>query len=66
MRYILPEEGAKTQSLPDNIELPMTKSGSFRVLGNMVNVELVYEVALSLLKNYSNKITDKTLEEAIS
>jgi len=64
MRYILPEEGAKTQSLPDYIELPKTKSGSFRVLGNMVNVELVYKVASSLLRNYSDVVSVEVLEEA--
>lgn len=44
-RYLLPEEGAKLQSLPDNIMLPETRTSSFRVLGNMVNVELVYRIA---------------------
>jgi DNA (cytosine-5)-methyltransferase 1 len=63
MRYILPEEGAKTQSLPDYIKLPETKSGSFRVLGNMVNVELVYKIASALLKSYNSNIPKIKLEE---
>lgn len=65
MRYILPEEGAKAQSLPDYIQLPITKSASFRVLGNMVNVELVYRVASSLLSNYNNLVLSEVIEEAI-
>jgi len=52
MRYILTEEGSRAQSLPNHIKLPETKSASFRVLGNMVNVELVYRVANQLLKSY--------------
>jgi DNA (cytosine-5)-methyltransferase 1 len=63
MRYILPEEGAKTQSLPNNIKLPSTKSGSFRVLGNMVNVELVYRIASALLINSNETISSEILEE---
>lgn len=58
MRYILPEEGARVQSLPEHIKLPETKSASFRVLGNMVNVELVHRVASQLLKNY-NEVTSE-------
>lgn len=51
-RYLLPEEGAKAQSLPENINLPQTTtSAAFRVLGNMVNVELVHSVALGLISN---------------
>jgi DNA (cytosine-5)-methyltransferase 1 len=49
MRYIRPEEGAKAQSLPNYIQLPNTKTATFRVLGNMVNVDLVYKVASALL-----------------
>lgn len=48
-RYLNPSEGAKAQCLPEKILLPSTKSASFRVLGNMVNVELVYKIASSLL-----------------
>jgi DNA (cytosine-5)-methyltransferase 1 len=51
MRYIIPEEGARAQSLPMDIQLPDSKTGSFRVLGNMVNVELVLRIAKSLLSN---------------
>jgi site-specific DNA-cytosine methylase len=54
MRYILPSEGARAQSLPEHIKLPETKAASFRVLGNMVNIELVYSVASQLLTNYHN------------
>jgi len=57
LRYILPEEGAKVQSLPTTINLPETRTGSFRVLGNMVNVELVYRVAFQLMKNYKKHLT---------
>ncbi len=62
MRYILPEEGCKAQSLPDSIKLPKTKSASFRVLGNMVNVELVYRVASQLLKGYRLTPSEKLIE----
>lgn len=65
MRYILPEEGAKAQSLPDYIQLPITKSASFRVLGNMVNVELVYRVASSLLNKHNNLLLSEVTEEVI-
>lgn len=51
LRYITPREGARVQSLPAEIILPATQAGSFRVLGNMVNTELVYQVAKALLKN---------------
>jgi len=50
-RYLLPEEGAKAQSLPNDIKLPPTQTSSFRVLGNMVNVELVFQVVSSLIVN---------------
>lgn len=64
MRYLLPEEGAKSQSLPDNIKLPPTKAGSFRVLGNMVNVELVNRVASSLLNNQNDFVSTVVAEYA--
>lgn len=60
MRYILPEEGSKAKSLPESIKLPETRSGSFRVLGNMVNVELVFRVAFQLLKNKNKRTLSKT------
>ncbi len=50
LRYIQSSEASKTQSLPDSIKLPETKAGAFRVLGNMVNIELVYNTAKSLLE----------------
>ncbi len=50
MRHIAPKEAARTQSLPENIILPETKAGSFRVLGNMVNITIVSQVAKELLK----------------
>lgn len=62
MRYILPEEGARTQSLPSYIRLPTTKSGSFRVLGNMVNIELVYRIASSLINDKQNQIKNYNAE----
>ncbi|CAA0207891.1 Cytosine-specific methyltransferase [Tenacibaculum maritimum] len=61
MRYIAPKEGAIVQSLPDDIKLPVTKAASFRVLGNMVNVELVHRVASELLKDH--KISESVLNE---
>ncbi len=51
MRYISVEEAAKAQSMPLTIKLPDTKAASFRVLGNMVNIELVYQIARALLNN---------------
>ncbi len=67
MRYILPEEGASAQSLPSYIKLPNTKSASFRVLGNMVNVELVYKVASTLLNSYKKKAqSNKNTNEQVN
>lgn len=66
MRYIQPAEAAKSQSLPDCIKLPISKTGSFRVLGNMVNVELVYKTASALLRNYNNiKLENKIVKEPV-
>ncbi len=53
MRYLRSEEGARVQSLPEEILLPTSKAGQFRVLGNMVNIELVYRVAAALLEHTS-------------
>ncbi len=68
MRSLLPEEGARAQSLPDHIKLPETNGAAFRVLGNMVNVELVYRVASSLLSNINKKERKKkkVLEEVLA
>ncbi len=62
MRYILPEEGSRAQSLPNHIKLPETKAASFRVLGNMVNVELVYRVGSELLKSYNPTKVNKLIQ----
>ncbi len=64
MRYLLIEEGARAQSLPKYIKLPNTRSASFRVLGNMVNVELVYRVASTLLNSSKkNVISEINVDE---
>ncbi len=63
-RYLLPEEGARVQSLPESIKLPETRSASFRVLGNMVNVELVYRIASSLLSGLE-EVKEKEVKELI-
>lgn len=65
MRYVLPEEAAKVQSLPKYIQLPSTNTASFRVLGNMVNVELVYRIASSLLSNPFSYAITRTKEELV-
>jgi DNA (cytosine-5)-methyltransferase 1 len=49
LRYITPREGARVQSLPEDIKLPNNKTASFRILGNMVNVNIVYKIAKVLL-----------------
>lgn len=59
MRYIRSEEGAKIQSLPSNIILPETKAAIFRVLGNMVNVALVHQIAKTLI-NIENKLKQES------
>ena len=52
LRYLHVKEGATAQSLPLTIQLPTTVSENFRVLGNMVNVELVYQIAKNFLKHF--------------
>lgn len=48
-RYISKREGARTQSIPDNIKLPVSLPAAFKALGNSVNTEIVYEIAKALL-----------------
>jgi DNA (cytosine-5)-methyltransferase 1 len=51
-RYITPRECARLQSFPDTFKLPSDDKKSYKQLGNSVNVDNVYTVISSTLKNY--------------
>lgn len=48
-RYISRREGARTQSIPDNILLPESLPAAFKALGNSINTNIVYEIANNLI-----------------
>ena len=51
-RYITPRECARLQSFPDTFKLSKDDKKSYKQLGNSVNVDNVYTVISSTLKNY--------------
>ena len=51
-RYITPRECARLQSFPDSFQLSTDDKKSYKQLGNSVNVDNVYTVISSTLKNY--------------
>lgn len=48
-RYVLPVEGARIQSLPNNLILPEEASSCFKALGNSVNTEIIRLIAERLI-----------------
>jgi DNA (cytosine-5)-methyltransferase 1 len=52
-RYITPRECARLQSFPETFKLPKEDKKSYKQLGNSVNVDNVFTVISSTLKNYS-------------
>jgi DNA (cytosine-5)-methyltransferase 1 len=51
-RYITPRECARLQSFPESFKLSKDDKKSYKQLGNSVNVDNVYIVISSTLKNY--------------
>jgi len=51
-RYITPRECARLQSFPETFRLSSSDRVSYKQLGNSVNVDNVYTVISSTLKNY--------------
>ena len=51
-RYITPRECARLQSFPETFKLPIEDKKSYKQLGNSVNVDNVYTVISSTLKEY--------------
>jgi DNA (cytosine-5)-methyltransferase 1 len=51
-RYITPRECARLQSFPETFKLLPEDKKSYKQLGNSVNVDNVYTVISSTLKNY--------------
>jgi len=51
-RYITPRECARLQSFPETFKLSKDDKKSYKQLGNSVNVDNVYTVISSTLKNY--------------
>lgn len=48
-RYITPREGARLQSIPDNVRLPESIKSCFKALGNAVNVDIVTNITNALI-----------------
>ena len=51
-RYITPRECARLQSFPETFKLSTEDKKSYKQLGNSVNVDNVYTVISSTLRNY--------------
>ena len=51
-RYITPRECARLQSFPESFRLPKDDKKSYKQMGNSVNVDNVFTVISSTMKNY--------------
>jgi DNA (cytosine-5)-methyltransferase 1 len=53
-RYITPRECARLQSFPDSFIIPENDKVAYKQFGNAVNVDVVWTIINSVLKNYTN------------
>lgn len=51
-RYITPRECARLQSFPESFKMPKEDKKSYKQMGNSVNVDNVFTVISSTMKNY--------------
>ena len=50
-RHLSRIEGLRLQGFPDDLNVPDTRTATFRALGNAVHVGVVYDIAARLLRN---------------
>lgn len=58
-RYITPIEASKLQSLPDNFQFDSVGKDIYRLLGNAVNVEVIYQVVRNFIQSVETSINKK-------